>query len=157
MKDLSKHYGNLKSDERLKAALDAMARGDWEEAGTLSEACPKVQYVAQRDLAYTGKFMALQAMALLHAASFYQTRGAIIAALFTRDKRAYSLRRAELMTQVKAWQRFCDYAGFESDTVLKAFGLTLDTALMNDLPAGEVEPDETMIEEFYQGHLRNWA
>ena len=157
MKDLSKHYGNLKSDERLKGALDAIARGDWEEARTLSETCPKLQYAAQRDLAYTGKFQSLQAMALLHAVSFNQALYSIVVAMFTQDTRAYSKRHAELMAFIEAWKRFCDYAGLNPDTVLRAFGLELDPARMNDLPAGEVEPDETMIDEIYQGHLRNWA
>ena len=39
--ELSKHYDTLTAPERLKVALDAMARGDWDEARKLGETCPK--------------------------------------------------------------------------------------------------------------------
>ena len=157
MKNLTKHYGILTPDERLKAALDAMARGDWQEAGTFGATCPKVQYAAQRDLSFTGKFQSLQVMTLLHAVSFNQALYSIVVAMYTQDTRAYSLRYAELMAFTGAWKRFCDYAGFDPDTVLRAFGLELDPARMHDLPAGDIDPNEAMIDEIYQGHLRNWA
>ena len=142
MKDLTKHYDTLTAPERLKVAIDAMARGDWDEARTLGESCPKIAYQPQRDLAYTSKFQSLQTMALLHAVNFYQL--------------TCEMRHSELIATVEAWKRFCDYAGFDHDAVLKAFGLKLDPAQMNALPQGD-EPNETMIEEIYQGHLRNWA
>ena len=157
MINLSKHYGTLTAPERLKVAIDAMARGDWEEVRKLGETCPKIIYQPQRDLAFTGKYQSLQVMALLHAVSFYQIRGAMIAALYTQDTMSYSLRHADLMAYIEAWQRFCEYAGLEPETVLKAFGLKVETSWMNDLPQGDGEPNEDMIEEIYQGHLRNWA
>ena len=54
------------------------------------------------------------------------------------------------MALIEAWQRFCAHVGFESDTVLRAFGMKLDPARMNDLPEGDGEPDETMIDTLYQ-------
>ena len=82
-------------------------------------------------------------MALLHAVSFYQM--------------AYEMRHSELIATVEAWKRFCDYAGFDSDAVLKAFGLKLEPSWMADLPPGNGEFDEDLTEDIYQGHLRNWA
>ena len=156
MSDISKHYGSLSPVERLQAAIDAMGRGDWDEAKTLSDACPKVQYVAQRDMAYTSKFQSLQTLSLLHALSFWQGFNALMATMRTGDARTYAMQHGELMAFIGAWKRFCAYVGFDSDAVLKAFGLQLDPARMNDLPPGD-EPDETMIDDIYQGHLRHWA
>ena len=157
MIDLSKHYDTLTAPERLKVALDAMARGDWEEVRKLGETCPKITYQPQRDLAFTDKYQSLQTMALLHAVSFYQIRGAMIAALYTGDTLAYSLRHAEMMAYIEAWQRFCEYAGLEPETVLKAFGLKLETSWLDDMPPGDGELDEDLTKDIYQGHLRNWA
>lgn len=159
---LSKHYNTLTAPERLILAMDAMARGDQYEANLLGETCPKFQYKEQRDLAYTGKYQDLQTMALLHAAIFYEVRGTMLAAmmlnLFMPDgntKATYKRWRAELMAYIAAWQRFCDYAGFDPDTTLKAFGFTLDP-MLEDMPAGDTEPDEAMIDEIFQSHLRIW-
>ncbi len=98
---LSKHYDTLTAPERLILSIDAMARGYQYSANLLGETCPKFQYKEQRDLAYTGKYQDLQTMALLHAAIFYEVRGAMLAAmmlyLFMPDgnrRSAYGLRRA---------------------------------------------------------------
>lgn len=159
---LSKHYDTLTAPERLILAMDAMARGDQYEANLLGETCPKFQYKEQRDLAYTGKYQDLQTIALLHAVIFYEVRGAMLAAMmlnhFMPDgnmRSAYERRRAELMAHIAAWQRFCDYAGFDPDTTLKAFGLKLDPMLEDTLP-GDTEPDGSMIDEIFQSHLRIW-
>lgn len=159
---LSKHYDTLTAPERLILAMDAMARGDQYEANLLGETCPKFQYKEQRDLAYTGKYQDLQTMALLHAAIFYERRGAMLAAmmlyLFMPDvnrRPAYGRRRAELMEHIAAWQRFCDYAGFDPDATLKAFGFTLDP-MLEDIPAVDAQPDEAMIDEIFQSYLRIW-
>lgn len=159
---LSKHYDTLTAPERLILAIDAMARGDQYEANLLGETCPKFQYKEQRDLAYTGKYQDLQTMALLHAAIFYEVRGAMLAAMmlnhFMPDgnmQSAYRRRRAELMAYIAAWKRFCDYAGFDPDATLKAFGFTLDP-MLEDIPAVDVQPDEAMIDEIFQSHLRIW-
>lgn len=157
MNDITKLYSHLTAPERLKITVDAMSRGDWVEAGRLGDTCPKFVYVAQRDLAYTGKFLNLQSIALLHAAFFWKCRGAMLAAMLTLDDGAYSCRYAELMAQVEAFERFCEFAGLDAETVLQAFGLSLDRNLIDDLRRGELEPDEAMIESMYQGHLRNWA
>ena len=142
MKDLTKHYGTLTAPERLKVALDAMGRADWDEVRKLGETCPKIAYQPQRDLAYTSKFQSLQTIALLHAVSFYQL--------------ANEMRLGELIAMVEAWKRFCDYVGFDPETVLKAFGLKLETSWLDDMPTGD-EPTEDLTEEIYQGHLRYWA
>ncbi len=70
MIDLTKHYATLTADERLKLHVEAAARGDWQEAERLGETCPRYQYVPQRDLAYTGKYVNLQSIVLFHAAFF---------------------------------------------------------------------------------------
>ena len=67
----------------------------------------------------------------------------------------YKRRRAELMTLIEAWQRFCAYAGFNPDVVTRAFGLELET-MLDDLPQCDTEPDPAMIDTLYQAHLRNW-
>lgn len=159
---LSKHYDTLTAPERLILAMDAMARGDQYEANLLGETCPKFQYKEQRDLAYTGKYQDLQTMALLHAAIFYEVRGTMLAAMMLNHfmpygnmRSAYERRRAELMAHIAAWKRFCDYAGFDPDTTLKAFGLTLDP-MLEDIPAVDVQPDEAMIDEIFQSHLKIW-
>lgn len=159
---LSKHYDTLTAPERLILVMDAMARGDYSEANLLGETCPKVQYKPQRDLAYTSKYQDLQTIVLLHAAIFYEVRGAMLAAWmlyhFMPDgnrQSAYARRRAELMAHIAAWKRFCDYAGFDPDTTLKAFGLKLDP-MLEDTPASDTQPDETMIDDIYQCHLRIW-
>jgi hypothetical protein len=159
---VSKHYDTLTAPERLILAMDAMGRGDHYEANLLGETCPKVQYKPQRDLAYTRKYDDLQTLTLLHAALFYEVRGAMLAAMmlnhFMPDGKmrlAYKRRRAELMAHIAAWKRFCEYAGFDPDTTLKAFGLTLDP-MLEDIPAVNAQPDETMIDEIFQSHLRIW-
>ena len=68
---------------------------------------------------------------------------------------AYKRRRAELMALIEAWQRFCAYAGFNPDTVTRAFGLELES-MLDDLPHHDTEPDQAMIDTLYQAHLRNW-
>lgn len=162
MINLSKHYNSLTAPERLILAIDAMARDDQQEAKLLSETCPKFRYNEQRDIAFTGKYQTLQAMALLHAAMFYEVRGAMLAAMMLNQfipdgntQATYERRRAELMAHIAAWQRFCDCAGFDPDTAIKAFGLTLDP-MLEDTPAGDTEPDEAIIDDIYQCHLRNW-
>jgi len=159
---LSQHYDTLTAPERLTLAIDAMGRGDHFEANLLGETCPKIQYKAQRDLAYTRKYDDLQTLTLLHAAIFYEVRGAMLAAWmlyhFMPDgnrRSAYARRRAELMAHIAAWKRFCDYAGFDPDTTPKAFGFTLDP-MLEDIPAIDAEPDETMIDEIFQSHLSFW-
>ena len=161
MNNISKHYDTLTAPERLILAMDAMARGDQYEANLLGETCPKFQYKEQRDLAYTGKYQDLQTMALLHAAMFYEVRGAMLVGValnhFMPDGRMRSAcerRRAELMAHIAAWKRFCDYAGFDPDTTLKAFGITLDP-MLEDMDA-DTQPDETLIDEIFQSHLRIW-
>jgi hypothetical protein len=131
MKDLTRHYGNLKADERLKVAIDAMARRDWLEVERLGETCPKIKYVAQRDLAYTGKFTELQTIALIHAAVFWKCRGSMVAAMLMQDAGAYSRRYAELLAMIEAFDRFCEQAGFEAETVMLAFGLVLDLDIID--------------------------
>ncbi len=59
------------------------------------------------------------------------------------------------MAHITAWQQFCDYAGFDPDATLKAFSFTLDP-MLEDTPAGDAEPDKTMIDEIFQSHLRIW-
>ncbi len=159
---LSKHYDILTAPERLGLAIDAMARGDQYEANLLGETCPKFQYKEQRDLAYTGKYHDLQTMALLHGAMFYEVRGAMLTAMLLNHfmpngntQATYERRCAELMAVIAAWQRFCDYAGLDPDTTLKAFGLTLDPQ-PEDISAAVTQPDETMIDEIFQSHLRIW-
>ena len=159
---VSKHYDTLTAPERLILAIDAIARGDQHEANLLGETCPKFRYNEQRDLAYTGKYQDLQTMALLHGAMFYEVRGAMLAAMllnhFMLDgntRSAYERRRVELMAIIAAWQRFCDSAGLDPDTTLKAFGLNLDPMLEGTL-AGEPELEEAMVNELYQSHLRIW-
>ena len=142
MIDISKHYGTLTAPERLKLSIEAMARGDWDEAGKLGGSCPKIAYQPQRDMAFTGKYQSLQVMALLHAVNFYQL--------------TCEMRHSELIATVEAWQRFCEYAGFDPETTLKAFGLKLETSWLDDLPPGD-GPNEDLTEDIYQGHLRYWA
>jgi hypothetical protein len=43
---LAKHYDALAAGERLAAVLDAMACGDYREAGRLRRACPRRDYTA---------------------------------------------------------------------------------------------------------------
>lgn len=163
MIDLSKHYPLLTATERLKLSIEAMARQDWQEVGTLGETCPTFKYNEQRDLAYTGKYLDLQSISLLHAVFYWRTYGAMIAAysliVFVPDderQARYKLRRSELMAMIEAWRKFCDYAGFDHETVLQAFGLQLDHAL-DGLPNYDVVPDDVMIEQIYQQHVKNWG
>lgn len=162
MINLSKHYDTLTAPERLILVIEAIARDDEQEAKLLSETCPKFHYNEQRDLAFTGKYQTLQAMALLHAVMFYRTRAAMLAAMMLNQfipdgntQATYELRRSELMAHIAAWRRFCDCAGFVPDIALKAFGLTLDP-MLEDTLAGDTEPDETMINDIYQSYLRHW-
>lgn len=160
MKDLSKHYGTLTAHERLVLSLEAAARGDWQEAEILGETCPKFQYAPQRDLAFTGKHETLMIMALLHASMFYKTRGAMIAAwalqyIDLEAATVYPLRRAELIAHVRAWARFCEYAGLEPETVMRAFGFELDP-MLDDFPEGP-DATEEMIDTIFQQHLKSWG
>jgi hypothetical protein len=153
MKNLTKLYGNLAAVERLHVIFDAMARGDWEEARTLGDTCPKVQYVAQRDMTFTSKVQSLQTIALLHAAFFWKLQGSTYAAALAKDDDVCARCCAELVAIVEAFDRFCHYAGFDAETVLLACGLRLET---DRLPIGEIEPDEATIERLYQSYLLNW-
>ena len=162
MINVSKHYDTLTAPERLILAINALGRDDQQEAELLSETCPKFRYNEQRDLAYTRKYQDLQTMVLLHGAMFYEVRGAMLGAMLLNHfipngntKETYKRRCAELMAIIAAWQRFCDYAGLDPDTTLKAFGLTLDPQL-EDISAAVTQPDETMIDEIFQSHLRIW-
>lgn len=160
MKDLSKHYGTLTAHERLALSLEAAARGDWQEAEILGETCPKFQYAPQRDLAYTGKHQTLMTMALLHAAMFYKARGAMLAAwavlhIDPEAKSAYPLRHAELIAHVRAWAQFCEYAGLEPETVMRAFGFELDP-LLDEFPEGP-DPTEEMVDYVFQLYLKGWG
>jgi len=162
MNNISKHYDTLTAPERLILVIDAIARDDQQEAKLLGETCPKFLYKEQRDLAFTGKYQDLQAMALLHAAMFYKAQGAMMAAMALNHfmpnrntQSAYERRRAELMAYITAWKRFCDYAGFDPDTTLMAFSLTLDP-MLEDTPATDTQPNEAMIDEIFQSHLRHW-
>jgi hypothetical protein len=159
---LSKHYDTLTAAERLKLSIEAAARQDDAEVRNLSETCPRFTYQPQRDLAYTGKYLDLQSIVLLHAGFFWQQRGAMMAAsmlnLFmpSKDNKArYQQRRAELMAMIEAWARFCESAGFDPETLLKAFGLILEPKF-EDLPMSDTEPDQAMIDTLYQAHLRHW-
>jgi hypothetical protein len=162
MINLAKHYHTLTASERLQLSIDAMARQDYEELAKLGETCPRYTYQSQREIAYTSKYLNLQSMALLHAAYFWQYRGTMLLAytlhLFapTRERLAdYKHRRADLLALIEAWRRVCNYAGFDPDSVTLAFGLELESKL-DDFPNFDTEPDETMIDTLYQGHLRNW-
>ena len=149
MIDLAKHYHTLTASERLQLSIDAMARQDYEELGKLGETCPRYTYQSQREIAYTSKYLNLQSMALLLAYTLH---------LFapTRERLAdYKHRRADLLALIEAWRRVCNYAGFDPDSVTLAFGLELESKL-DDFPNFDTEPDETMIDTLYQGHLRNW-
>lgn len=152
MKDLSKHYGTLTADERLKVAFDAMARGDWQEARTLGETCPKVQYVAQRDMAFTGKFGDLQLIAFIHAVFFWKNQYSVMTAMAAHDMTACTRCCIQLASQVEAFDRFCEHAGYKAETVLLACGLVLDRDTLDNT----IKPDETMIESMYQSYLLNW-
>ncbi len=74
----------------------------------------------------------------------------------TERKATYLARRAEFLALVEGWKRFCAYAGFEPDTVLKAFGLELDS-MLDDVPIENVELDENEVEIIYQSCLKLWA
>jgi hypothetical protein len=154
MIDVSKHYDTLTAPERLILAIDALGRGDQQEANRLGETCPKFNYNEQRDIAFTGQYQCLMTIALLHAASFYEARGAVLAArMLTLDEATYTQRRAELVAHIAAWQRFCDYVGLDPVATMKAFGFTLN-AMLDDALTGE--PDEAIVDEIYQTNLMLW-
>lgn len=157
MINVSKHYDTLTAPERLILAVGALGRGDQQEAARLADACPKFSYNEQRDLAFTGRYQVLQTIALLHAASFYEVRGAMLAAAILMldggAKAIYAQRRAELIAHIAAWQRFCDYVGLDPVSTMKAFGFTLNPMLNDALTS---EPDEAMVDEIYQSYLRLW-
>ncbi len=148
MKDITRYYGNLKADERLKVVIDAIARGDWEEVETLRDTCPKFQYVAQLDVAYTGKYSKLQTMALFHVIFIWRNQSVMFATL---DDDVLVQTVKNLLVIQEAWTRFCTHAGFDADTVLMAFGFPLD-----NMPRGDMKLDEAMIDEMYQAYLRMW-
>ncbi len=151
MKDITRHYGNLKADERLKVAVDAMSRGDWEEVRRLGDTCPKIAYVAQRDLAFTGKYSALNTVVLFHAAFFWKYQSAMFSTSETNDDAVLLQAVENLLVMQEAWTRFCTYAGFDADTVLRAFGFTLDS-----LPRGDMKLNEATIDEMYRIYLGMW-
>ena len=71
------------------------------------------------------------------------------------SKARYQLWRAELMAMIEAWVRFRESAGFDPETLLKAFGFILEPKF-EDMPMSDTEPDQAMIDTLYQAHLRNW-
>ena len=78
------------------------------------------------------------------------------ALLPSKDSKArYQQRRAELMAIIEAGRRFCDYAGFDPETLLKAFGLILEPKF-EDMPMSDAKPDQAMIDSMYQAHLQHW-
>ncbi len=149
MKDITRHYGNLKADERLKVVIDAMSRGDWLEVGRLGDTCPKIVYMAQRDIAFTEKYLNLQTVVYFHAVFFWKMQHLMLAAILTKNEDVLLQAGENLLAMQEAWTRFCAYAGFDADTLLLAFGFTLD-----NMPRGDIKLNEVMIEEMYQAYLR---
>ncbi len=148
MRDITRHYGNLTADERLKVVIDAFARGDWEEVEKLRDTCPKVQYVAQLDFAYTGKYSKLQTMVLFHVIFFWSNQSAMFA---TKNDDVLVQSVENLFVIQEAWTRFCTHAGFDADTVLMAFGFPLV-----NIPRGDMKLNEAMTDETYRAYVQMW-
>lgn len=122
MKDtLTAHYHKLTPTERLSLAIQAQTRGDDEESARLRETCPKVQYVAQIDLAYVRKYDTLVICALIHVGRLYR---AITLWLFaqTEAPEALETRLSEINAIIGAWKDFCAQAALDPAEVLNQLG-----------------------------------
>lgn len=123
MKDtLAAHYPKLNPTERLALAIQAQARGDEAETIRLRDTCPKVQYVAQIDLAYVRKADVLQTLALVHSTRFFYLAMQYFSALNVGNYQRSTERLKAFKSCVESWSTFCDEIGQDPDQVQNVSG-----------------------------------
>lgn len=123
MKDtLTAHYPKLTPTERLSLAIQAISRGDDDETIRLRETCPKVQYVAQIDLAYVRANDALQVLALVHSTRFFCLAMQYFSLINVGDYQRSTERLKALKSCVEAWATFCVEIGQDSNQVQEVLG-----------------------------------
>ena len=162
MKDISKHYGILTPQERLILTVEAQARGDTEERGTLAVTCPKKSYL-MNDYKYSMACSRLIDFALLNWGSSYQAlaranlaRGAFAVTGREEMLAAYAYHTVSQLSLQEAWKRFCESIGLDGDKVFATFGL--DVADLQRQPIDEhLVADVEAVAVLVEDMTRTWA
>jgi hypothetical protein len=157
MKDiLIPHYHKLTPTERLSLAIAALARGDEEESTRLRETCPKVQYVAQIDLAYASKYDRLQTMAFLHTSHVLMAVIHYVGAQGLNDRREINQSIARMKAHCEAWAMFCEKIGQDAETVNQTLAAGYANIHQTIIENSDIEADADMREWMLNGWLDNW-
>ncbi|HET7098415.1 MAG TPA: hypothetical protein VFJ68_13580 [Casimicrobiaceae bacterium] len=133
MKDLSRHYAQLTSDERFRLFFDAAGRRDVQEMDRLNDSCPRKQYLTD-DWEYMIKKVWFSKMALYESRvvarlEMIATLGLVLALAHDEDDertpviesildQALSQREATMV----AWERFCAQVGIKPESVGTTLG-----------------------------------
>lgn len=148
MRDPSSVYNKLFATERFRLALDALARGDYDDVRRLSDTCPEYKYWSI-DIDYASRLAAAPTIAFFAATLLYRARMALEAPMLFRDvfeevlnlapdappaevealgldseewgaiKNVHSDRVSDLVGVCEGIGRFCGEIGVESSTLLR--------------------------------------
>lgn len=159
MKDtLTAHYPKLTPTERLSLAIQAISRGDDDETIRLRETCPKVQYVAQIDLAYVLACDKLQTLALVHSTRFFYLAMQYFSVVNVGNYQRSTERLKALKSCVEAWSMFCDEIGQDPDQVQSVSGagdiVRLSLECFDDF--GGVEADAELYDAYLADYRGGW-
>lgn len=156
MKDnLTAHYHKLTPTERLSLAIQAQARGDDEESARLRETCPKVQYVAQTDLAYSKKYDTLVICALIHVGRLYRATTRWLLAQ-TDTTEATDARLSEINAIIGAWQDFCTEVMQDPAEILNQLGQAHAVHMTNSLKLAHMPTNDEMQAALFEDYLSAW-
>ena len=156
MKDtLTAHYHKLTPTERLSLATQAQTRGDNEELDRLRETCPRVQYVAQIDLAYSKKYDTLVICALLHVGRLYRATTLWLLAQ-TDTTEAIEARLSEINAIIGAWQAFCSQALQDPAEVLNQLGQAHAVHMANSFNRDDMPTNDDMQAALLKDYLSVW-
>jgi len=137
MKDISKHYQHLTTDERFRLFVAALGRKDEQELDRLEDSCPRLNYSMQ-DYGYTAKKMRFMVFAMASALEGLRTD--LMAALAFGLAMSYDGRETEdgdrcaeqMLNSFRkfmrvregkrqGWRRFCDELSVDPDAIAAPF------------------------------------
>jgi hypothetical protein len=159
MKDtLTAHYHKLSPTERLSLAIAAQARGDDEESARLRDTCPKVQYVAQIDLAYARKYDLLVSCALVHVGRLYRATTIWLIAQ-NKNPEVIESHLANISAIINSWQAFCNQAALDPAEVLNFLGQSHAVTMagcfnMPDMP-NDADIQAAMLADYLSAYNAN--
>lgn len=131
MINLTKHYGNLTANERFVAAVEALARKDYQEARRLGETCPKYSYKSLRDIRFTIKYERLNIVVGAYMAQYYKLLSKFYLLVMDKNQGQEELvgilnYSVELKAMQLAFEQFAQQIGLTVEAIFISTGYQLD-------------------------------